>query len=746
MSVLDILSKPIIGVVIATAIFVLDLLLPYGHAVPMLYVVPILLTSFVAGFRSTALMAAMTLILTWATVLYRHVDVSGASLDRRALVSVLYLVVAALLIKQKQLAKKAAEAYQARCESDERLHLAMDIGQMAAWDWNVVENTVTYSATLGSLFRLPTGTQHNTYEEFLHSVHPDDRERIGSAITLSLGSGLVFSEEYRTIWPDGTVRWLSGRGQVYRDRTGKPTRMIGILLDVTLRKEAEDAMHDLTTKLEQRVRERTTELTQANERFEWVIKATSDGVYDWDLVRGTVQASPRWKAMHGFQTSEIEERVEDWSVRIHPNDRHRVLGQLQDYMSGKRSDFWEEYRIRRKDGTYMWVLDRGVVLTDEQGCAYRMVGAETDITWRKGTEEALRRREYEFHTLADNVPALFAYVDRDRRYQFVNHRYETDFGRSSHEIVGMSVRDLIGPAGYARVQFHLDDAFRGEPVSYENHLPMPDGTYRWLSVQYVPDWDEQGTVVGLFVLAVDVTAIKSSEATLREREAQLRDLNAKLLQVQENERRRLARELHDDFTQRLAAVTLDLRTLGRKESAFGPEFLSRLATVGNMTEQLTRDLQQVSHQLHPSLLEHAGLDAAIREYVDEFATRTRLSIDLTVRNVPRSIPLEHATCLYRILQESLQNVRKHADATSIFVRLLRTGRGVGLCIHDDGRGLQNIAGTMRGYGLGLTSMAERVGILRGTFRIKTKPGNGTEVHAWIPLDKPADDGSGKRVR
>ena len=172
--------------------------------------------------------------------------------------------------------------------------------------------------------------------------------------------------------------------------------------------------------LEWRVAERTAQLAEANERFEWVTKATSDGVYDWDLLHDTVFYSPRWKEMHGFQEAEVLETAEGWSLRIHPEDRERVVARLQAYLAGRHPEYWEEYRIRRNDGHIIWVLDRGVAQKNEQGRTVRMVGSETDITWRKEAEVTIRRRAHEFRTLADNVPALFSYIDRDQRYRFAN--------------------------------------------------------------------------------------------------------------------------------------------------------------------------------------------------------------------------------------------------------------------------------------------------------------------------------------
>lgn len=227
-------------------------------------------------------------------------------------------------------------------------------------------------------------------------------------------------------------------------------------------------------------------------------------------------------------------------------------------------------------------------------------------------------------------------------------------------------------------------------------------------------------------------ALRASEEHLHRQQAKLEELPVKLLMAEESERRRIAQELHDDITQRLAALTIDLRYLRLQGSP-----VSELDQLYERTKQLTTDVQCMSHQLHPPLLDHLGLAEAVHDHVEEFAARTGLSTQVVVRRLPPTIPVTHATCLYRVLQESLQNIHKHAKATSVVIRLLQTKRGIGLSLSDDGQGLEVDQQHKRPSGLGLASMAERVEILKGTFRLKANPGQGTEVYAWVPLDQHA---------
>jgi len=619
-------------------------------------------------------------------------------------------------------------------EGEERLLLALESANMGTWEWDCETDSLLWNHWQLALFGFRPDEFHGTGTEALTRIHAEDRARVAAAVRRVREEGVSVGEEFRVVYADGSVHWLYGSGRPVQDGFGRCRHVVGVCRDITERRQDQERIQSLNDVLEQRVHERTAELAEANERWDWVVRATNDGVWDWDLVRDTAYFSPRWKEMHGFQERDRLESTQEWRMRIHPEDRQSILDHLAEYLCGKRGEFWEEYRIQRKDGTYMWVLDRGVAIKDEQGRAVRMVGAETDITWRKEAEQALRFREQQFHALADNVPAHFAYIDRSRRYQFLNKHCEALFQRPAEALQGMSVQDLLGPEDYAKLKPILDQALAGEPVSFEYRRQSPGDGMCYLSGQYVPDRDDQGNVRGVLALMTDITPLKSNEALLRAREAQLRELGAKLLRAQEEERRRISRDLHDDVMQRMGALALELYGLASSISSQDEELQSQLKAFGASAEQLTTDLQRMAHQLHPSVLEFGGLETALREQVHDFGARTGISAEFITKDVPKDIPLDHATCLYRILQEGLQNVQKHAEATTVLVRLMRTGRGLGLCIHDDGRGVENVDGATQRKGLGLTSMAERVGMLNGVFRIRAKPGQGTELHAWVPLE------------
>lgn len=380
------------------------------------------------------------------------------------------------------------------------------------------------------------------------------------------------------------------------------------------------------------------------------------------------------------------------------------------------------------------------------GISWILVTQKQSTRHVQAAQQAMRESEERLRLFIEHAPVALAMFDRDMRYLAVSRRWIADYGLSDRDVIDHRHYELFPDVPDRWKDVHRR-GLAGEIVREgEDRFEGADGSEQWLCWEVRPWQTGDGRVGGIIIFTENISERKRAERvllqnqkTLSNQQAQLQELTTKLLWAQEQERKRIARDLHDDFTQQLAALTIDLQRLSLQTSESGASYSSLLGQMGKKTEQLTTELQRLAHQLHPSLLEHVGLEAAIRECVDEFSTRTGLPTEIMVREVPAAIPLAQATCLYRILQESLQNVKKHAEATNILVRLLCTRNGLGICIHDDGRGFDQLEDAAPPKGLGLTSMAERVKTLRGTFHVRSKAGIGTEIHAWVPLAEVSSD-------
>jgi signal transduction histidine kinase len=242
-------------------------------------------------------------------------------------------------------------------------------------------------------------------------------------------------------------------------------------------------------------------------------------------------------------------------------------------------------------------------------------------------------------------------------------------------------------------------------------------------------------------VAVDITerkqaeeAIHRNQTELSQQQAQLEELTSKLLTAQEEERRRIARDLHDDVSQRLAAIVLEVASVENHLSVVPAELAQALTTLRQGLEQVSDDVHSLAYRLHPSLLEHAGLRPAVEDHVQQVSRRTGLPIRLKIVGVPTAVPLDHATCLFRVMQESVQNVVKHAHATLVTVQLRGSSKGFSLSVTDNGNGFNLHDQSTHEHGLGLSSMEERLRQLHGFFRIRSRPSQGTKVCAWVPYE------------
>ena len=219
------------------------------------------------------------------------------------------------------------------------------------------------------------------------------------------------------------------------------------------------------------------------------------------------------------------------------------------------------------------------------------------------------------------------------------------------------------------------------------------------------------------------SSLRESEADLRKNRGELRALAARLLATQEEERRRVSRELHDDLNQKLAMLEVDAERLGQQLNS-SPAVVQKVRSLQSRVAEVSNDVRRVAYQLHPSILDHLGLAVALRSYCSEFSKREGIRVLLSTDGAPVKLPEPVALCLYRLTQESLRNVAKHASAKSASVKLRKSDKGIHLSIRDNGVGF-NTAAPHKG-GIGLLSMKERVRLVDGEFALQSKPGKGTQ--------------------
>jgi len=270
------------------------------------------------------------------------------------------------------------------------------------------------------------------------------------------------------------------------------------------------------------------------------------------------------------------------------------------------------------------------------------------------------------------------------------------------------------------------------PYAAEFRMPQPDGSIRWVRGQGKVLVDEIGRPVRMVGVNADITTHKLAEEQLRQRNGQIRALAGRLISAQESERRRISRELHDELSQKVAALSVAISHLKRKLPDSEQRIIEELNGLYGHTHNLTSHIRQLSHQFHPAALEHLGLEKALAAYTVQFQQKESIETSFISRLNGTTIPFEIAVCLYRIAVEGLRNVAKHSDAKSASLLLEADGKNLILEIADSGRGF-DVEQARTGSGLGLVSAEERVAVLQGQFEIRSDFEGGTKLIAKVPL-------------
>jgi signal transduction histidine kinase len=266
---------------------------------------------------------------------------------------------------------------------------------------------------------------------------------------------------------------------------------------------------------------------------------------------------------------------------------------------------------------------------------------------------------------------------------------------------------------------------RRESFQMEYRLRRKDGVYRWIFDQGVPRFNADGSFAGYIGSAVDITERKLAEEALS-------TVSQKLIEAQEQERSRIARELHDDINQQLALLVINLESL--KQGVPASVVSQRIGETSKQIVDIGKDIQALSHRLHSPKLEYLGLAAAAKSFCRELSDQQKVEITFHSENIPKELPQEISICLFRVLQEALQNAIKHSGARQFQVSLRRGASEIELTVHDSGRGFDPDE-AIKGRGLGLTSMRERLKLVNGELSTDSQLERGTTIHARVPLSR-----------
>lgn len=550
-------------------------------------------------------------------------------------------------------------------------------------------------------------------------------------------------------WSTPLGKWFS----VYAFRVDDPSaHHVAILFsDITEQRRAE------------------TELRDTQERFKTAQQAGSVGVWNWEAENNATYWSETMWAIFGYSRP-LDSAEKLWEKHLHPDDAERAVKVLSNTLGSAEDRYHDEFRIVGLDGNVRWIESVAQVSRDEKGGVIRLSGVNVDITDRRRAEQALRESEERLRLLTESFQDIAIFTtDREGNIVTWNPGAENIFGYVHKEIVGKNGRMLFVPEDQEKGEAEREMAVASDTrrAADERWHLRKDGSRFYASGIMAPLYDG-GVLIGFAKIARDLTVQKTAEEellrqheTLEEivagRTVELAEANAALMQqmerqkmmeaervallqkvvtTQEEERRRIARDMHDSLGQQLTALRLKIASMktGPNQNGAMTEDLERLEEFGG---RLDSEVNFLVWELRPTVLDDLGLVAAMESFVREWSRHYGIPAEVHTGRFGRGrLDPDVETNLYRILQEALNNIYKHAKASNVNVVLeSRRGQAV-LVIEDDGNGFDPDnarADPNSGRGLGLVGIRERAAIIDGRVEIESSPGKGTTVFVRVPV-------------
>ena len=468
-----------------------------------------------------------------------------------------------------------------------------------------------------------------------------------------------------------------------------------------------------------------TERRRAEEHFRLAVESAPNGLVIVDQKGKIILVNSHVETLFGYQRDEltgqpIEILVPEPLRRGHAGYREDYLARSAERPMGAGRDL----HARRKDGTQFPAEIGLSPMQTHDGT--QILCSIVDISERKTGEQALRDSEKRFRLVANAAPVMIWMSGPDKLCTFFNQGWLDFTGRALEDELGNGWVSRVHPEDLEHCLTIYSRSFDARvDFQMEYRMRRHDGEYRWLTDVGVPTFGVDGAFQGYIGSCVDITDRKTSEEALL-------DMSGRLITAHEEERARIARELHDDLSQRMALLEIGLEEFEQETSGLPSTARQQLHKIAEIATEVSSDIHNLSHELHPSKLDSLGLVAAVGGFCREFSTQHGLHVQFAHHQVDERVPKDVTLCLFRIVQEALRNVLKHSGAAKAKVELMGHGDQIEMCVSDSGTGFDPESSQGK-PGLGLISMRERLRLVGGHLAIESEPALGTRIRARVRL-------------
>lgn len=614
--------------------------------------------------------------------------------------------------------------------SEEKLRVATEIARLGYWQKDINGKNRYWSDELYKIWGVSKETFTLDYDTFLKAVHPDDQELFAKKQAASLSANKEIDFQYRIVLPDGTIKWIHEIGKAVNQRNGDQYIFRGTVQDITVQKSL------------------SVSLEESNLRYSLVTKATSDAIWDWDLVKGTLYWGEGFQMIFGHELSNLNSSIASWTDFLHPEDKTEVLAGIHAVINGTGENWKDEYRYLKADGNYAFVVDRGFVIRDSTGKATRMVGAMHDITQRKMEEQRLKLLESVVTNTNDGVLITEAepLAEPGPKIVYVNGAFTRMTGYAPDEIIGKTPRILQGPKSDQKELKRLSECLKKwESCEITTINYKKNGEEFWLNFSVSPVANENGWFTHWIAIERDVTERKKAEEELRLFTDELFKRNKELQQfgyvISHNLRSPVANilgianllEMDKDDPDTVAHCSSSLKkTATNLDSVI--QDLSKILSITDGAAELLKEQVDLFE-----LIENVTADLKnILEHADA-------SVEINVEPILVTLPKAY---LYSIFHNLISNAIKYrsekaplikisavADQQTINIQVSDNGNGIDIEKHKDSlfKPYKRFDTSVEGKGLGLFLVKSHVDALNGNLSLESELGKGTTFKIQFPL-------------
>ena len=595
--------------------------------------------------------------------------------------------------------------------SNDRFLMITSTTNDAVWEWDMETGALWSNENHQQLYGLTINDPVQAVDQWIEKMHPDDRDTILRNRDDVLASQTnTFISEYRFKKTNGDYMNIFDRCYILRNTEGKPIRMTGSMMDITERKKAEEI------------------ISRSNERFELIAKTTNDAIWETDLETQRAWGNEMHQRLYGLTLADPVPDHNQWKQRIHPHEREQIIKSLEEAVHSKENIWVTEYRFLNGNNEWINIYDRTYILRDEKGKSVRMIGSMTDISGRKKAEEALQQSEEKYRTLVEQASDGIFISDKSGNFYIVNSAGSKMTGYSVEELMHMNIYDLAEPEDLKSNPFHFEEMMNEKGTTTERKMLRKDGTVTDVEVSAKFLSDRR-----FLAFVKDITNRKKADEELKASYQSIRTLTSHLQNIREEERTHIAREIHDELGQQLTVLKMDLSWLNKKVYHLADEAVKlRMNDILSMLNETVNTVRRISSDLRPSLLDDLGLEVAVEWQLNEFEKRSGIKTSFTTDKTGVKLSKDITIGLFRILQESITNVARHAEATEVNVSLQWISNTVILQITDNGIGFESEVIKSKKT-LGILGMQERTVMMGGEYKIKSVTGGGTTVEVIIPI-------------